>query len=310
MRQLTVGPNDDGQRLDRFLKNAYPHLPSALWQRWLREKRVRLQGKHQPPSARVCTGDIVALYIADDKLDSAAPPLALPVAPQLDIVYEDTHLLIVNKPAGLSVHADEHAASHTLVGHVQAYCRQSGAWDPARENGFAPSLAHRLDKNTSGLVIAAKTAPALRLLNERIALRQINKRYLCLVVGKPSSPSGELTHYLRRDEVKKQVSVFRKPVKDARTAVLRYNTLSSDGQTSLLEIELLTGRTHQIRAQMAFVGHPLVGDGKYGKPAQGYAGQALCAYSLTFNLTPPAPPLDYIIGKTFTLRNLPPWAAR
>ena len=303
MRELTVGANDVGRRLDRFLAASFPHLPVSLLQRWIREKKVRLRGKHLPPDTRLEQGDTVALYVDHatlDRPDETQSFLRIQ-QPKLDIVYEDEHILLVNKPAGLSVHADEHEQVHTLIGHIQSYLYQAGVWRPQEENSFAPSLAHRLDRNTSGLVLAAKTAPALRLLNEKMAAREIEKRYLCLVVGQLQPKSGQLSHILRRDLKRKQVSVYDHPVPDGRTAVLRYRTIAVREGCSLLDIELLTGRTHQIRAQLAHIGHPLVGDGKYGKPDAAFRGQALCAYKLAFRFIGPSQPLDYLNGKEFSI---------
>jgi len=284
MRVLTVGENDAGRRLDRFLGACFPHLPPALLQRWIREKRVRLRGRHVAASARVEAGDEVKLFVADDALASPGADMspALPKRVALEVVYEDTHVLIVHKPAGQSVHPDRFGDCDTLLGHVQGYCLAHGDWKPDEENSFAPALCHRLDKNTEGLVIAAKTAPALRLLNECMAARTIRKFYLCLVHGVLAQEQGELTHFLRRDFDAKQVTVFDKPVPDGRKAVLRYRVLSARDGRSLLEVELLIGRTHQIRAQLAYIGHPLVGDGKYGRPEKGFRGQALCANRLVF----------------------------
>jgi len=305
--------NDAGRRLDRFIAACYPHLPPSLIQRWIREKRVRHNGKHNPPSTRIQAGDSVRLFVAHDKLKRNCH-LVQPVIeqPELDIVYEDEQIIVVNKPAGLSVHADNHATNNTLIAHIQAHCRLTGAWNPDEENAFAPALCHRLDKNTSGLLIAAKTAPALRVLNEAFAARKIRKFYLALVHGELVPHEGMLKHYLRRDTTQKRVYIYDKPVKNGKTAILRYRVLSgqefkkncafdaASGGTPI-EIELFTGRTHQIRAQMAHIGHPLVGDGKYGKASYRGSSQALCAYKLQFNLAADTEAIGHLSGREFAL---------
>jgi 23S rRNA pseudouridine955/2504/2580 synthase len=308
MRALTAGTNDAGRRIDRFLKSVYPHLPISLLQRWIREKRIRLRGVHPHPSDRVELGDEVRLYVSDDALrrpDDTKMYLQIH-QPKLDIHYEDEHFILLSKPAGISVHSDEHDSVHTLINHVQAYLFQSGQWRPDAENSFAPALCHRLDRNTSGLIIAAKTAPALRMLHTKFASGEIQKFYICRVLGHVAPQTGELTHFLRRDTKRKMVTVHDNPLPGGRTASLRYRVLEKHSGTSLLEVQLLTGRTHQIRAQLAYIGHPLLGDGKYGTD-NSRRGQALCAFKLAFAFTSPSPPLDYINGRVFTLP-LPEWA--
>ncbi len=307
MRRLefAVGPNDDGRRLDRFLSAALPGVSSAALQKALRLKDVKLDGVRAPGDARVAAGQRVELYLPD----AAQAPVSADDAwskvenPALTVVYEDEHLLALHKPPGMSCQPDEHGAVHTLETQLRAYLYRQGEWDPLRENGFSPSLCHRLDRNTEGLVLAAKTAPALRILCEKIAAREISKEYLCLVHGTVTPKTGELTDFLLKNEQTRQVSVYSSPRPGARTAVLRYEVLQTGKGLSLLRCRLITGRTHQIRAQWASRGHPLLGDGKYGRRERALSlpGQALCADRITFSFTTPAGALSYLAGKTLTL---------
>ncbi|NLF34465.1 MAG: RluA family pseudouridine synthase, partial [Clostridiales bacterium] len=225
--------------------------------------------------------------------------------PALDLLYEDENLLLVNKRPGLVVHPDEQEKVNTLITHIQAYLYQKKEWDPYSEHAFAPALCNRIDRNTGGIVIAAKNAEALRILNQKNKDREIRKHYLAVVHGRPSPPAGRLEGYLLKDEVKKQVTVSRKPVPGAKTAATLYQTLASRGGLSLVECELVTGRTHQIRAQFAAAGHPLLGDGKYGRSRgcreQGRKHQALCSYKLTFSFATDAGILSYLNGKSWSV---------
>ena len=320
MKSFTVGPNDAGQRLDRFLNKACPGLPSSLLQKALRRKNVKRNGRPAQPHERVCPGDEVAVFLPDEVLKPAKDkpahspgnraPFSLADGP-LDIVYEDEAILLVGKPAGLSVHEDETGSPDTLINRALRYLHGKGDWDPARENGFAPALCHRLDRNTAGLVLIAKTAPALRALCEKMRTREIRRRYLCVVHGIPRPASGTLRHYLWKDERRHQAYIRPDRTGGAKTAVTRYRVLDTRGALSLVRCELETGRTHQIRAQFAAIGHPLLGDGKYGRwqetrlepPADtqtGRRGQALCSYHLSFTFPPDTETIGYLHGKTFT----------
>lgn len=303
LREFTVGKNDAGQRLDRWLGKNVPLLPVGLAQKYIRLKRVKLNGKGAKRDVRLQEGDLLQLYINDTFFEAPAPEHAfLQVArPRLEILYEDEHLLLVNKAAGIVVHEDERERVNTLINHIQAYLYQKGEWDPQRENAFAPALCNRIDRNTGGIVIAAKSAEALRVMNQKIRDRELVKRYLCVAVGRLRPPEGTLKGYLRRDEAKKQVYVRDRPAPGARTAVTRYRTLSVRQNLSLVECDLVTGRTHQIRAQLAAAGHPLLGDGKYGseKINRQYrrSRQALWSWSLEFRFTTPAGPLEGLNGR-------------
>ena len=311
MKELQIGKNDAGQRLDRFLAKAVPLLPPSLLQKYIRLKRVKVNGKGSKRDVRLCEGDQLQLYINDEFFEKPCSENAfLTIAsPLLDVVYEDAHILLVNKRPGQVVHADESGSANTLIDHIKAYLYQKREWNPRWENAFAPALCNRIDRNTGGMVIAAKNAEALRVMNDKIRSREILKYYLCITLGRPTPSEGTLSGYLFMDEAKKQVFVHRTPVPGAKTAVTRYKTLSSRGELSLVECELMTGRTHQIRAQFADAGHPLLGDGKYGRGEinrrYGEEKQALYSYKLTFAFQTDAGALNYLNGKTVRIENIP-----
>ena len=216
--------------------------------------------------------------------------------------------MLLEKRPGLVVHPDEHERVNTLLTHIQADLYQKKEWSPYKENSFAPALCNRIDRNTGGIVIAAKTAEALRVMNQKIKDRELNKYYLCVVQGRMTPPKGKLEGFLFKDEVKKQVYVTDRPQPGAKTAVTLYRTLASEHGLSLVECDLITGRTHQIRAQFAHAGHPLIGDGKYGREREnkkyGRHGQALYSYRLEFHFTTDAGPLAGLDGKSFQVEDV------
>ena len=304
MQEFTITKNDAGQRLDRWLGKALPLLPAPLAQKYIRLKRVKVNGKGSQRDYRLSAGDLLQLYINDEFFDKPREDNAFlsVFKPQLDIVYEDENIMVCNKRPGLLCHPDEHEYVSTLITHIQAYLYQKKEWSPRWENSFTPALCNRIDRNTGGLVIAAKTAEALRILNDKIKNREISKFYLAAAVGKMTPPQGELKGFLLKDEGKKQVAVYKKPVPGGKSAHTRYKTLEFRKGLSLVECELLTGRTHQIRAQFADAGHPLLGDGKYGRRADNAKtdrkGQALWSYKLRFDFPTDAGALEYLKGKT------------
>ena len=229
--------------------------------------------------------------------------------PQLNILYEDENLLLLDKRPGLVVHADETEKVNTLINHIQAYLYQKKEWNPRWENAFAPALCNRIDRNTGGIVIAAKNAETLRIMNEKIKAHEVEKSYLCITVGRPRPAEGKIEGFLLKDEAKKQVAFYRRPVPGGKTAVTLYRTLETRGPLSLVECRLLTGRTHQIRVSMAEIGCPLLGDGKYGRGdvnrRYGETRQALYSYKLAFPFPTDAGMLNYLRGREFTVSEVP-----
>ena len=307
MKEFTIGPNDAGQRVDRFMAKAVPLLPASLAQKYIRIKRIKLGGKRVERDTRLKEGDVLQLYINDEFFDKPREDNAyLTVAvPKLNIVYEDEQILLVDKRPGLAVHPHDGAEyGRTLIDHIQSYLYQKREWRPREENAFTPALCNRIDRNTGGIVIAAKTAEALRVMNQKIKDRELDKRYLAIVEGTPRPQKGSLKGYLFKDAKQNRVFVTDTPQPGAKTCQTNYITLASRNGLSLVECELITGRTHQIRAQFAHAGHPLLGDGKYGKLDKRYDRnyQALYSYKLTFCFTTDAGALEYLNGKSFQVK--------
>lgn len=306
MLLLTIQKNDAGQRIDKFLQKTFRQFPVSMMYKYIRQKDIKINGKRCAISTRLSEGDQVALYVKDEFLVREAPVYEfLHASTQLDILYEDDNLLLLNKKAGVLVHPDKHEYTDTLLFRIQRYLYEKGEYDPDKENSFTPALVNRIDRNTSGIVMAAKTAAALRILNQKLKDREIQKYYLCIVHGSLPTPHAVLKGYLQKDETHNQVTISQTPVPGARTILTEYQVLEEKNDLSLLEVHLLTGRTHQIRAHLASIGHPLLGDGKYGRNAlnkgTGFHKQALCSYKLAFEFTSPAEELDYLNGREFAL---------
>ena len=307
MRAFTIGKNDAGQRLDRFLAKAIPLLPASLAQKYVRIKRVKVNGARAQRDQRLNEGDLVACYINDEFFDAPNENnVYLTIAsPKVNVVYEDENIILLDKPAGQLCHAGDGETGVTLIDHVLAYLYQKREWRPREENAFTPALCNRIDRNTSGLVIAAKNAEALRILNDKIRDREIAKYYLCVCLGCPKPPKGRIECVLRKDERENKMRVYHHAVPDGRSAVTLYDTLITRDNLSLVEVELLTGRTHQIRASFADIGHPLLGDGKYGNGAEnrrrGETAQLLCSYRLRFVFPTNAGILEYLRGREFAV---------
>lgn len=304
MRSFIINQNDAGQRVDKFITKAVPLLPQPLLYKYIRLKRIKLGGKRCEISTRLAVGDELCLYINDEFFAETNSTETFKLAPtSLSILYEDDNILLVDKQPGLVVHEDESGQPDTLINRIQHYLYEKGAYNPLDEHSFAPALCNRIDRNTGGIVIAAKNAPALRVLNQKIKDRELCKLYLAIVHGHLEKPSATLEAYLVKDSNENKVTVTQQKTPEGRTILTKYWVLDENERYSLVEVDLLTGRTHQIRAHFAFIGHPLLGDTKYGLAREnkgtGYKFQALYAYKLAFCFSTDAGPLEYLNGKEF-----------
>ena len=307
MRILKIGKNDAGQRLDKFLTKAVKGLPLSMMYKAIRTKKIKVNRTRAKENQVLLEGDEIQLFIKDEFFDLPQKDNSAlgAIKPKLSIIYEDENILLLNKRPGVLVHEDTAGGENTLILHVKAYLYQNGEYDPADEQSFAPALCNRIDRNTGGIVIAAKNAASLRAMNEKIKQNQVSKFYLCAAHGKMPKKAETLRGYLRKDSEKNLVTVSDTPLKGGKSIETRYRVLREKNGNSLLEVELITGRTHQIRAHLAHVGHPLLGDGKYGKnraeKGRGYKYQALYAYKLMFDPVEGDSVLSYLEGKSFSI---------
>ncbi|MDO4847738.1 MAG: RluA family pseudouridine synthase [Clostridiaceae bacterium] len=310
MKSFVISQNDSGQRLDKFIHKSVPLLPQSMLYKYIRTKRIKVNSKRAEISQRLEVGDTVDMYINDEFFAEAEKKYDFLEAPKsLNVIYEDANILLLDKKQGVLCHPDDKEYVDTLIGRVKRYLYEKGEYKPDEENSFVPSLVNRIDRNTGGIVIAAKNAEALRILNEKMKNRELHKYYLCVVVGTPKNKSDTLTGYLLKDEKTNTVKVLKAPCEGAKTAKTKYRVIDSVDGLSLVEVELLTGRTHQIRAHMASIGCPLLGDGKYGnnrtnKKFGGYKKQLLYSYRLEFDFQSDAGSLDYLDKKSFEVRDV------
>ena len=306
MVSFKVTANDATLRLDKFIAKNIPSLPKSMMYKLIRTKDIKVNGKRAEISTRLNSGDVVTAYVKDEFLAKKEKEYDfLRASKQLKTVYEDENILLADKPQGVLSHPDDKEYIDTLIGRIQRYLYEKGEFTPEEENSFMPALANRIDRNTGGIVIAAKNAESLRILCDKIKHREIDKRYLTVVHGIPEKKKDLLTGYLEKNEQKNKVYLSGSKRENSSEIKTAYTVLCSKNNLSLLEIELLTGRTHQIRAHMASIGHALLGDGKYGKLSEdkklGFNKQALYSYKLTFTFSTDAGILNYLKDKTFTV---------
>lgn len=297
MKSFNINENDGGQRLDKFISKALPDLPKGMLYKLIRKKDIKINGKRCDGSVRLCAGDIVTVYVRDELAAEKRSDLSFLSAPDdVNVVYEDENILIANKPQGLDPHSGS-GSSDNLIDRIKHYLYNKKEYFPENESSFAPALCSRLDRNTCGLVTAAKNAIALREINGAIREGQITKIYRCVVIAPLPEKNGIITAYHKKEASGNIVSISDSPADDYKPIKTGYRVLAESSGLSLVEVTLFTGRTHQIRAHLAHIGSPILGDGKYGNAAANKRfrvfGQALCAYSLRFEL-PESSPLSYL----------------
>lgn len=305
MKEIIISKNDADQRLDKFMHKFFKsRMSSSMIYKSIRKKRVKINGKRASESDMLFVGDVLQMYINDEFFDEKKEPSFVHVKPDFDIIYEDENIVLIDKRAGVVVHSDTDGSVNTLVNQLCSYLKEKGEYDPEKENSFVPALCNRIDRNTSGIVIAAKNASSLREMNEIIKMRKVRKFYLALAEGILKKDADTLTGYLFKDSAKNKVFITDTKKPGSSKIITKYKVLKRYSDKTLAEVELVTGKTHQIRAHFSHIGHPLIGDGKYSKlKSGGRRYQALHSYKLVFDKDIDYPTLGYLAGKTFVSKS-------
>ncbi len=310
MRELVVKKNDANQRLDKFLLKKFKTMPKKMAYMYIRKKCVKVNGKKATPEVMLKENDLLTFYIKDEFFDNIQEENYefLKAPKNLKIIYEDENIILLDKKPGVIVHQDKSYHFDCLLLRLHHYLYDNGEYNPKEENCFAPALVNRIDRNTGGIVIGAKNAESLRILNQKMKDRELHKFYLCLLINKPKKDNAILSDYLIKNEKTNKVTVLRNEKQGAKKILTKYSVLETNNNLTLCEVELLTGRTHQIRAHMSSIGCPILGDNKYGnkKLNQKYSlsKQCLYSYKLAFDFTTDSGILSYLDKKHFSTNDI------
>ena len=309
MKKFIAGENENGVRLSRFVESVTRDMPRSLLYKSFRNKRIKVNGKRGEADTRLSSGDVIELYINDEFFpEKPVVPAKKPPRrqPPVKVIYQDENIAVLYKPAHLLCHSDR-TGDANLVDAFTQYLTQKGEYDPHGENRFKPGICNRLDRGTEGLVIAAKNYAALRDMNEIIRTDLLKKEYYTITVGIPQS--GRFTAWWEHDEKNNKVSIHAHQSQDERRKqiITDVDVLRTAGPFALCKIGLVTGRTHQIRAHLAYLGKPVLGDIKYGNRKMnertGTKTQALCAVRISFLDVPEENTLHYLSGKVIKLKD-------
>lgn len=306
MRELVIGVSEAGGRLDKYLQNYMALAPKSFFYKMFRKKNITCNGKKCGGNERLCEGDVIRLFLAEETIEKFRKQAAqAPAYPnmELSVIYEDDQVLLLHKPAGILSQCSG-GNEPSMVEYLTAYLLRNGSVTAETLRSVQPSVCNRLDRNTSGLITAGKTLTALRALSELFRERTVGKYYLCLVKGQITHGS-RLEGYLSKDEKSNQVTILEHAVQDSSPICTVYEPLAHSADSTLLKVELVTGKSHQIRAHLASIGHPVLGDPKYGdlmrnrrlRDGYGVRFQLLHAWKMTFPLLSGA--LSGLSEKTF-----------
>ncbi len=301
MREFIIQENDANQRVDKFLQKTIPALPKSLMYKAIRNKKIKVNRKRCEISQRLEVGDHVLCFLAEDLFETKIDMNFLKVPSMIQCIYEDEDIILIQKPSGLLTHKDKESVQDNLQDRFLHYLYNKEEYNPNEKQSFTPSLCHRLDRNTEGIVITAKNAEALRRMNEHIKKREVDKRYVCIVEGKLNKIKDHIVLWHSKDENSNKVTLYKNKRENCKKIETSYKVLHQGKQYALVEVQLHTGKSHQIRSFMSYLGHPLYGDVKYGaKKNNRNDYQALCAYKVTFDFDD-----EYfqICHKTFKLAN-------
>ena len=283
MKSFTAGPNENGVRLSRFVEGVTKDMPRSMMYKAFRNKRIKVNGKRAEPDTRLSAGDLIELYINDEFFPVGKPTAKTAKLPRrqppVTVVYEDENFAVLYKPAHLLCHSDR-TGDANLVDAFAAYLEAKGEYDPHAEKRFAPALCNRLDRGTEGLVLAAKSYAALRDLNAIIRDDMMKKEYLTITVGAP--PQGRFVAWLQHSEKNNKVRIHARESEGYKQIITEVTVIRQAGPFALCRIGLITGRTHQIRIHMKYLGFPLIGDYLYNPDMEHMTRQALHSHHMEF----------------------------
>ncbi|MEG0012971.1 MAG: RluA family pseudouridine synthase [Cellulosilyticaceae bacterium] len=308
MREVIISPLEANQRLDKFLMKYLKKCPKSYLYKCFRTKKIKYNGKKPQGNEMLQQDDCIKLFIPEEQLKEFEEiKVVTKTKISFKTVYEDENILVLDKPLGLLTQKDT-KDGHSLGEEVLSYLMSNEGYDIKAAKGFVPAPCNRLDRNTAGLVLVGKNLPATQSISEMLKTKQISKYYMSIVLGRMTKPIV-LKGYHIKEEKKNEVKILDYHVEGAKPVETRIVPLQSNGRYTLVEVQLVTGKTHQIRAHLSQIGHPIIGDPKYGdkienqyfKDKYGLRYQFLCAYKLKFELC--ASPFEYLQDRVFTVHS-------